>query len=278
MAELSAGYIISQSFRTYFKHFGLVAKYALSLTGMFAIYFIASVTFLGSEFLNTADETVSPPLAVTILMLSLRFVLALGSILLIIALIRALRRAYFAQTQETMTNELHTARTLLWPYIYTSALLALLQLIPAIIMISSVFYFLTYPTAGKLGLTLLTYFVSAAAIIWLGVRYSLVIPAIAIDGVRGIAALKTSSGIIKGRWWQMFWWTLAYTIVLSLIVSVISLLSLTPVGFFAGINFQGSWFLSSIVVLVLSGFFLPIGFIPLVIIYENLKNSPVLAK
>jgi hypothetical protein len=210
---------------------------------------------------------------VTILMFSLRLVLALGSILIIIALIRAIRRAYLGQPHETMVNELHTARTLLWPYIYTSVLLALLQLIPAIIMISSVFYFLTYPTAGKLGLIMLAYFASAAAIIWLGVRYSLVTPAIAIDGARGVAALKTSSSILKGRWWQMFWWTLAYTIVLSIIVSIISLLFLTPVGYFAGINFQGSWFLSSFVVLILSAFFLPIGFIPLVIIYENLKTQ-----
>lgn len=278
MAELSAGYIIAHSFRTYFKNFGLIAKYAFSLAGLLALYFIASITFLGSEFLNTADETVAPPTGVTILMLGLRIVLALGSIILIIALIREIYRVYTGRPRETMSNELHTARTLLWPYIYTSILLALLQLIPAAIMFFSIFFFVFNPNPNALAFLGFGYFPAALAIIWLGVRFSLIIPAVAIDGIRGPAAFKTSAALIKGRWWRMFWWTLAYTIVLSLIVAVIALFSLTPVGFFAGINFQGSWFLSSLVVFVLSSFFLPFGLIPLVIIYENLKTSPTVAK
>lgn len=278
MAELSAGYVISQSFRTYFKHFGLIAKYALSLTGLLALYFIASITFLGSEFLNTADETVAPPIAITILMLVLRIVLALGSVVLIIALMRELYKTYTGRSRDTMMNELHTARTLLWPYIYTSILLVLLQLIPMLLMVFSFFYAMTNALKNGLTFFMLGYLTSACIMIWIGVRYSMVTPALTIDGIRGPAALKASAALIHGRWWRVFWWTMSYTITISLIVAAIALFFLTPVGFFAGVNFQGSWLLSNLVVFVLSSFFLPLGLIPLVVIYENLKTSPTVAK
>lgn len=274
MAELSAGYIITQSFRTYFKNFGLIAKYALSLTGMLAIYFLASVAFLGSEFLNTADATTDTPMPVTIFMLGLRILLSLGSITLIIALIREIRLAWLGQPRSTMTEQLHAARSLLWPYIYSSILVLLLQLIPFIILFASFLNFLTNPSSSSAGWgAFLTYLATMVIIIWLGVRYSLVTPAVAIDGVRGVAALKTSARLVNGHWWRMFWWSLVFTITLSIIIAMIAAVILIPIGFFAGINFQGSFFLSNLAVPLLSSFLLPLGVVPLIIIYENLKNQ-----
>jgi len=273
MAELSAGYIITQSFRTYFKNFGLIAKYALSLTGMLVIYFLASVVFLGSEFLNTADATMDTPLPVTIFMLGLRILLALGSMSLIIALIREIRLVWLGQPRSTMTEQLHAARSLLWPYIYSSILLLLLQLIPFIVLFGSIVNFLTNPSASSGWGAFLTYLAAMVVIVWLGVRYSLVTPAVAIDGVRGVAALKTSSRLTNGRWWRMFWWSLAFTITVTVILALITAVVLIPIGFFAGVNFEGSFFLSNLAVPLLSSFMLPLGVLPLVIIYENLKTQ-----
>lgn len=283
MAELSAGYIITQSFRTYFKNLGLMAKYALSLAALLIIDFAASVVFLGSEFLNTADERVTPQLSALILTSGIIFITSLGSLMLTIALIREVCRAYTGQPRQTMTDELHTARSLLWPSIYTILPLILpllLTLLPIILLVIGVTSHFNVPQVfvpllehsfwASLAFTPLFF----PLFFWLYIRYCLLFPALAIDGIRGWAAYKTSAALLHGRWWKMFFWSIAYSVVAHFISKSVSEILLIPVGFFAGINLQGSWFLANILSILVSTFAFPLTIIPLVIIYENLKNLP----
>lgn len=244
--ELSARYVISESFRTYFKHFLAIIKYPLIIALLWGMFAAASIAFLGTEFLDSADEMSNVSGGAIATVVAMLIVVAIASIPLTLSLTRVLYRLYQGQPVDTVTNEVHAVKHLIWPSIYTS-LLAGLAILGGIVL-------LIIPG------------------IWLGVLFSLVSTALAVDGHKGRAALSASSQLVRGRWWHVFWLTLAAGVVVWIVSMILQFALLTPIGFLAPVSWEGSWFLSNLLSPIVSMLIFPLGALPAIIIYAELKK------
>ena len=244
--NLSAGFVIAESFRTYFKHFVGVIRYPLIMALLWGMFGIASIAFLGTEFLSAGEDLPDPSWGAIATVVMMLVIVAIASIPLTLAMTRTLYRLYMGQPADTISNEVHAVKHLIWPSIYTSLL--------AGIIILGGFILLIIPG------------------IWLGLRYSLVHTALAIDGKTGPAALKVSSDLIRGRWWRVFWWSLAAGVVIWIVSTVLQFVVLTPVGFLASMSWEGGWVLSNLLGPVVSLLVFPLGALPAIIIYAELKK------
>lgn len=250
--NLTAGYVIKETFRTYFGNFLAIIKYPLIIALLWSLFAIASIAFLGTEFLNSEmeiDQVSKGAIATVVAML---LVAAIASIPLTLSLTRVLHRLYQGQPVDTITNEVHAVKHLIWPSIYTS-LLAGIAVLGGILL-------LVIPG------------------IWLGVLFSLVSTALAIDGLTGTAALKASSQLVRGRWWHVFWMSLASGIVVWIITMVLQFIVLTPIGFIASMSWEGGWLLSNLLSPIVSVLIFPLGTLPIIIIYAELKKIGPVAK
>lgn len=243
--ELSASYIISTSFRTYFKHFLTITKYPLIIAIMWGLVGAASVLFLGDDFLGN-NATREPSWgAITVVLLAV-IMAAIASVPLTLSLTRTLYRLYTGASVPAISEEIHTVKPLIWPSIFTSILAGIIVLGGTILFI----------IPG----------------IWLGICYSLVHTAVAIDGHKGMAALKTSKDLIRGRWWRVFWWNLAPGLVIWIVSAFLQFILLTPTGFFAGVSLEGGYLLSNLMGPVVSLLIFPLATLPAVIMYTELKK------
>jgi hypothetical protein len=97
--------------------------------------------------------------------------------------------------------------------------------------------------------------------IWLGVAFGLTAYVFAIEGRRGIDALRQSREYVKGYWWAF----LGRSLLLGLAYYVVVLVVEVPAGIFAG------KFGAEIVVLFLALLFIPFSAIYHYLIYQNLR-------
>lgn len=244
--ELSAGYIITASFRTYFKHFLAIIRYPLIIATMWSLVGAVSIFFLGNDFLN-GNHTSEPSWGAMATVLLVAIMAAIASIPLTLGLTRTLYRLYTGAPITTISDEIHTVKPLIWPSIFTSILAGILVLGGTILLI----------IPG----------------IWLGICYSLVHTAVAIDGHKGMDALRVSKDLVSGRWWRVFWWNLAPGIIIWIVSTLLQFLLLTPTGFFAGVSLEGGYLLSTIMGPVVSLLVFPLAALPAVITYTELKKA-----
>lgn len=106
-------------------------------------------------------------------------------------------------------------------------------------------------------------------IVWMAyftVRFTFFRYAVAVDGERAVASLKTSWRLTKGRWWLLFGTFLLLGLVLGILAMVTAFVVALPAGAFAGgvvgilvfgvafgIAFQAIWYLFGVPVLFYAG-------------------------
>lgn len=70
--------------------------------------------------------------------------------------------------------------------------------------------------------------------IWLAISFSFAYLFLLQDNIRGVAALKASYHLVKGRWWSTLWHLLAPGIVMAMIIWFVSFIIWLFVGLVAG--------------------------------------------
>lgn len=100
--------------------------------------------------------------------------------------------------------------------------------------------------------------------------------AVAVDGKRGVEALKTSKALVKGRWWSVFARLAVPAIVIGFIAWIIQLIASAPFSTLADNDPQSSMvIIGDVVNMIIALAIMPLGALAPAILYAELKKHPV---
>lgn len=108
--------------------------------------------------------------------------------------------------------------------------------------------------------------------IFLGVAFSVAVPVLVGEDIRGFSALKRSYRLVKGRWWSTFGVLLLSTLLAGIVAAIIAGILAGILG--AGIDTEslgGSLFVQSIANIVASVITIPFAAAVLVVLYFDLR-------
>lgn len=116
----------------------------------------------------------------------------------------------------TLASETHLGRVSEWRH----SLGAAWKRFPSIVWVSIIY--LVVPTIGLL--------FCIAPGVWLYVAWSLAIPVLMVEGVRGTKAIGRSYRLVRGRWWPIFGIVLLAQIFLGIVSSVLGVMFAIPLA------------------------------------------------
>lgn len=252
---IPAGQIISKTLTLYRDHWKMILKYLLLLLvpSIFAIALSMVLSFLLVVVGATTQNLKAAILPVGVYGL-LVIIIAFVGFWFTIALIKMLGSAYEGRTARPIKEELRDAARHIWPGFLASLLASLAILAGFILFIIPAFLFA----------------------IWFG--FSLF--AVIFEDKKPIEALKTSKGLVSGRWWGTFWRLLVpafvFTVLLFIVQWVVGLpfettLAQTNQTSFSG---MGLALLYAAIMSIVNLIFTPLTTIATTILYIELKKTP----
>lgn len=251
---LTAGQLIKASIKLYKENFTLFLRYLGVLAALWIVLIGASALLMGL----TSTTTQTGPNSYTFeasmsIMVVIAIALGIATLAISLALIRVMAKRYENQpVPSEISNELHAIKPLIWPAIYTSIL-------AGIFIVLGFFAFLI------------------PGIIF-SVWYAFTTLNVAIDGHKGMTALKASRELSRGRWWNVFWKIALPSIVFGFLNLIIQFVILAPIGFFSYVgNEQVGQIMANLLGAFASLLVMPLTTGALVILYCELKKHPASA-
>ncbi len=201
LRPLSFGEVLDVSIKLCVRHWRVLVPIAvaLSLPLALASSFVQLSTQDAQDAINAANRVGEPPsgddLAVTFGGLAFVAVIALVLTLLLTgALFRGIGDAYLGEKPEigrSVSFGLARAPSILWVLLLTIAgtvLLALLLILPGI---------------------------------WFGIAATVAVPVLLTERVKGVAAVRRSLALVKGRWWTVFGLVIVSNLLAGVIAAVL---------------------------------------------------------
>lgn len=172
----------------------------------------------------------------------------------------------------------------LWATILKTLFVAVLPLIPLAFAIIAFVFTIKLENAVVTNIVAVVTFASILVALGGAIKFSLsygFVPyATVLDGARGMASLRTSADLVRGRWWETFWRAFLPKALYTLIFVIILALVLWVTGMIAVAVSQESFFLAKLFALInffistaLNAFFIPILLLNDYYLYENLRET-----
>lgn len=245
---MTAAQLIRHSIALYKTHFKAFSKIMMVV---FVPYVVATIISVGL-FIAGVQGNVAQIIRLTmVVLLNLLMLLATMSV------VRFMASVLRGETPPTFKQDIHDSADLMRPALWI-ILLSLLMML-----------------AGFLAFIIPVFLVS----VW----YIFSVYALAVDGKRGWEALRFSKSLVYGRWWHVLWMLIAPMVVFGILYlftdgAVDLFMQYVVVDMQAGLlkTMLASFvaLASTLVSLLLS----PLPTSSLVILYETLKQSPVVAE
>lgn len=247
---ITASEIINKSWTLYQKNYRVIAHYLLLLfipTGLMAI---ASV-IIGSFTAVFLTFGLGVPL---IVYLAMGLLASIASLWLSISLMRAIYSFYLGSTTKSLKENLQTSLQLIWPAILIS-------------LVSSLIIF---------GGLLLLIIPGLMLIIWLAFSFYAVI----LDNQRVTDSLSTSRNLVRGRWWAVLWRLIAPAAVFGIFLFLLQWLISIPIELILRNFTEGNLVYTvllaffTLIGVITSLLFTPLSSAAIIILYQELKNTP----
>ncbi len=236
---ISAWDLVIASKNLYIKHYKLFLQYTILL-------YIPSIIVTGLSYLITGPTGTNNVSLLTFIIPFLFLLAALFSFWVTIAFIRVIAASYMGRPMKSIKEELLDAKNYLWPAIFASILSGLAVLGGFILLIIPGIIFS----------------------IW----FAFVVYSVIMDGHRGVESLRYSKGLVKGRWFEVFWRLLLPGLVYFVIAAVIQV----PFDYLANASNSPIVVIISVVISTLVSLLLtPFITGAQTILYEELKKVPV---
>lgn len=171
-----------------------------------------------------------------------------------------------------------------WAIILKNIFVTIIPLIPLIISIIGFVFALR--SENSMLVNILAVIAFATILLALGgavkfsLHYNFVPYATVLDGKRGMESLRTSTALVKGRWWVTFWRVFLPKALYTLIFVVILGITLWATGIVGIALSQGSFFIAKLFALtnffistILNAFLIPILLLNDYYVYENLRET-----
>jgi len=211
----------------------------------------------------------------------------LASIHISVALISSLRE----QKQGKITDPrvfLKQAFSLDLSYIWATFLknifVAIIPLIPLLISIGAFVFALRSENSMLINVlsvvAFITILIALGGAVKFSLHYNFVPYATVLDGKRGMESLRTSTTLVKGRWWPVFWRIFLPKALYTLLFVVIFAAILWVTGIVGIALSQGSFFLAKLFALtnffistLINAFLIPTLLLNDYYVYENLRET-----
>jgi hypothetical protein len=276
MTLLSSEELIKRTIEVYKLHWKSLLRYVLVtfLFNLFILILMGIIMLLvvgvgATVFPSWAlDFNIIGPFILVVIVAS--FVLLILNLWLDIAITRTTSRAVLNQEKISVGAEFKNSRPLVWRMVGAFLLSGIIAIGP-LFLTFFLWVGLRFSGYYLVNTSLVNILVAMFGIygifhfIYFAIRFCFVMIGVALHGWGVKESLQKSTEMVKGKWWAIFG-----RLLLLLLVLIVPYYVLTGIGTFEG--FVGSFF-DFLAVIYYMGILLPVGRIPLVLVYYNLKGD-----